>query len=228
MNTLQIGIVLLMCCYAIACGASDSTIVQRFELGPRVLTVTDLTEPSPFGGDRRVIAVADTLKTEATTTEVMEIPEYLNVVSIEPIDTSLAMIVLRQGNGADHPFVVFPLEPRVGQLDFPGWWVADWCYASADTLSNSDCLVEIVELKSDMRDHVLVIGDTAKLYWVYNVYFCDAGTLEAEFEDSLTLKVSYGWVGSTQLYEFSISLGRFLGDQIAVRAVGLSDRSLEK
>lgn len=59
------------------------------------------------------------------------------------------------------------------------------------------------------------------------VYFVDADEMEVSFKDSSTLRVDYSWVGSDKQCEFEVSLGQFVGDQITVRAVGLSARSEE-
>ena len=226
-GTIRVWTILLICQCLVACGEIESTIVLRRAIGSKLLTVTDFTEPSAFGGSKRVITISDSAAFEQSSSEVLRLPQYLDVASVESVDTLLGVITLRERKGPQHPFIILPLTPHIGRLDFPGWWISEWYYTVVQTLENSGYLIEHVALKSDRRDHVLVIRDAAKSFWVFNVYFVDADEMEVYFKDSSTLRVDYSWVGSDKQCEFEVSLGQFVGDQITVRAVGLSARSEE-
>ena len=234
-GTIRVGITLLMCLCIFACGNTESTIVQRHKIGSKLLTVTDQIEPSAFGGSKRVIAVRDTLATRQVTAKVMECEQHFNVDLVEFVDTLLAVIALRYVTVPTHfSFIVFSLAPQVGQLDFPGWWIRDIHAAGWDrytneiqTIKNGDYIIEHCALKSDDEDHILVLRSMTDSLFAFNVYFVDADEMKISFKDSSTLRVDYGWIDSAERCEFEITLWQNVGEEIVLRAVGLSARSEE-
>ncbi|MCB2231144.1 hypothetical protein KQH82_10555 [bacterium] len=229
LNAIEAGIIVVLCLSTIVFGQTETTLLQRHVIGSKVLTVTDYTEPTAFGGSGRVIAVGDSTSKMKDYVVVMDCEQYFDVVSVEAVDTVLASFSLRFVEASVSPiFVVSPLWPRVGQLDFPDWLLRERNYQGSQTLVSGDYLVEHVTLASDEDDHALILRSASDSSFAFNVYFCDAEELKVSFEDTSRLKVEYRWIGTTRCCEFEIALWKYYGEPIALRAVGLFDRSAEK
>lgn len=213
-------------CFAVCLVAqTEPEVIMRKQIGSKSIIVTNHETPTAFGHTWREISVDNPTAPGSHPVRIVRIPQYLDVASIDAVDTVLAVIALRQGEQSlRHPYIVFPLAPNVGRLEFPGWWVSDaFLLSTCDQLEKGEYIVEHCPLNSYPDDHVLILRSSIDTLFQLDVYFCDAEKLSISFKDDSTLQVDYEWKDSGQRYDFEITLWNELGDEIAIRPVATGE-----